>query len=121
MNRRCSDRTRKTWPDYGGRGITVCPEWRESFEAFFLDVGRRPGPAYSIDRINNDGHYRPGNVRWATQKEQQRNRRSARLITIGTETKSLVEWAEFSGIPKGVIHKRWKRGCPAESLLKGGT
>jgi hypothetical protein len=63
------------WKYYGGRGITVCDRWRNSFENFLADMGRKPSPRLSIDRINNDGNYEPGNCRWATQKEQIANRR----------------------------------------------
>lgn len=72
---RCETASNNQYHYYGGRGITICSEWRDSFAAFYADVGPRPGPGYSIDRINNDGNYEPGNVRWATPKEQAANRR----------------------------------------------
>lgn len=75
MKQRCYNPGATQYKDYGGRGITVCERWRDSFENFLLDVGPSPGPGYSIDRINNDGNYEPGNVRWATAKEQAVNRR----------------------------------------------
>lgn len=75
MKTRCTNPNFKGWADYGGRGITVCPEWTESFEAFFAHVGERPGPGYSLDRIDNDRGYEPGNVRWSTKVEQMLNRR----------------------------------------------
>jgi len=75
MKARCMNPNTTGYENYGGRGIRVCPEWIDSFEAFAAHVGDRPGPDYSIDRIDNDGHYEPGNVRWATRAEQNRNQR----------------------------------------------
>lgn len=82
MIKRCGNPRDRSWRWYGARGIKVCARWRGSFEAFLTDVGERPPgrngsrPLYTLDRINNDGDYEPGNVRWATESEQSRNRRS---------------------------------------------
>lgn len=75
MNNRCTNPRNGAWDNYGGRGITVCAEWRNDYPAFLAHVGRRPSPDHSIDRIDNDGNYEPGNVRWATLEEQNGNRR----------------------------------------------
>lgn len=77
MRHRCRNPKSSKYADYGGRGISVCERWN-SFENFLADMGRRPTPAHSLDRINNDGNYEPGNCRWATPKEQMNNRRAHR-------------------------------------------
>lgn len=77
MISRCHNPRVKSWKDYGARGIAVCDRWRCSYQDFLSDVGRRPDPALQIDRINNDGNYEPGNVRWATRREQRANRRDS--------------------------------------------
>lgn len=74
---RCQSPSHTAWPNYGGRGITVCDRWRQ-FENFFADMGVKPSRSHSIDRIDNDGNYEPGNCKWSTPEEQANNRRSAR-------------------------------------------
>lgn len=75
IQQRCYNPKNKAWDNYGGRGIRVCQEWRDSFEAFYAHVGPRPSKDLTLDRINNDGHYEPGNVRWATWQQQHANKR----------------------------------------------
>jgi len=79
MKSRCYNPKATQYSDYGGRGITVCAEWRDDFEAFFAEVGLRPSPEYSLDRKEVNGNYAIGNVRWATAEEQANNRRNKRL------------------------------------------
>jgi hypothetical protein len=81
MIQRCTNPNVKCWEDYGGRGICVCTRWRDSFAAFLEDLGLRP-KGKSLDRINNSGHYVPSNVRWATRKQQQNNRRKRGIQNI---------------------------------------
>ena len=75
MIQRTNNPNHPAYKNYGGRGITVCAEWRKSFISFFNYIGKKPLPKLSLDRINNEGNYEPGNVRWATMSEQQRNKR----------------------------------------------
>lgn len=97
MNRRCADPTRPDYPRYGGRGIKVCERWRNSFETFFADMGERPSIKHSIDRIDHDGHYEPGNCRWALGKTQQRNLSSNRRVLYEGQEMTLAEACECAG------------------------
>ncbi len=110
MLARCYDEHCAWYRRYGGRGIRVCERWRASFAAFFDDMGPRPGHGYSIERIDNDGDYEPGNVRWATAREQARNTRRNRLITVGGRTQCVAAWAEERGVRPQLISTRLSRG-----------
>ena len=83
MIQRCTDAKRRSWKNYGGRGITVCREWQHNYAAFLAHVGRRPSKEFSIDRIDNDKGYFPGNVRWATREQQQANSRPRKRNKFG--------------------------------------
>lgn len=110
----------ETYTRYGARGIRVDDSWRGpgGFEAFLAHLGKKPTPHHSIDRIDPDGHYEPGNVRWATWKEQCANKRTSHLITIKGETKPLAIWAQLCGIENNTALGRLKRGwSPEEALL----
>lgn len=85
---------------------TVCDRWRESFEAFLADMGEPPTPKHTLDRIDNAKGYEPGNCRWATMKEQQNNRTNNRRITHDGETRTLMQWAERTGIARETIARR---------------
>ena len=110
MLKRCYSSGTKAYKKYGARGIQVCEEWRTSyitFKKWALDNGYEKG--LSIDRIDNDGDYCPGNCRFATPKEQARNRRSSRFITYKGETKTVAEWAENTGLSPSLIVVRLDR------------
>lgn len=105
---RCNNKRNKLYPRYGGRGIKICKRWND-FRTFIEDMGNKPGPEYSIDRINNNGDYKPSNCRWATKKEQSRNTRTNRKITYKGETRVLTEWAEVLGMTKSMLFRRLKK------------
>jgi hypothetical protein len=117
MKSRCGNPKNREYVRYGGRGITVCGRWRDSFELFLEDMGPRPTSSHSIDRINCNGSYEPGNCRWATSKEQARNTRNTRYITLSGQTKSLAEWCEVSGLRAFTILYRIDAGWDDEAIL----
>lgn len=117
MIRRCYKTNRKDYERYGGRGVTVCERWRESFAAFLADVGKRPGPGYSIERRENSKPYEPGNCFWATAKQQARNRRSSRTLTHDGVTRTMAEWCEIIGIGQSTLFLRIATGWSVEKAL----
>lgn len=106
MNRRCHLLTDESYHRYGARGISVCQRWRHDFAAFFSDMGDRPTPQHTLDRIDNNGNYEPSNCRWATRAEQSCNRRSNRVFTHNGESKCLAEWARAYGIHRSALYAR---------------
>lgn len=92
MKVRCLNPNSTAWSRYGGRGIVVCPEWIDSFEAFFDEVGPKPSPAHSLDRIDVNGNYEPGNIRWATPKEQRANRRHQTRVESREQVRKPGQW-----------------------------
>jgi hypothetical protein len=109
MLARCTDPTNKGFANYGGRGITVCKEWLESFAQFAIDVGRRT-EGCSLERKDNDGNYCKDNCTWATRTEQANNRRTNRRITVDGVTQTVAQWARQLGISCHVIHTRIYKG-----------
>ncbi len=103
MLNRCRNQNERSWKDYGGRGIKVCDEWQGSFERFLADVGPKPGPHYSIDRIDVNGNYKPGNVRWATAWEQARNKTTTAWVTYQGVRMSVIDACSASGINYGSL------------------
>lgn len=115
MRQRCNNQAQAAFKDYGARGITICKRWND-YANFAADMGEPP-PGTSLDRIDNDGQYSIENCRWATKVEQARNKRSAKLITYNSETRSLAEWAEYLGISRGALHNRLFRGWDLERVF----
>jgi hypothetical protein len=105
MRRRCHDPKDPAYPGYGGRGIDVCPEWMNSFESFFRDMGHRPN-GMTLDRRNNDLGYCRDNCRWSSHKEQANNRRSSRVLEAFGEKMTVSQWAEKTGISSRAIRQR---------------
>jgi hypothetical protein len=117
MRTRCTNPRFVDWGLYGGRGITICKRW-DSFAAFFADMGPKPSPRHSLDRIDCDGNYEPSNCRWATPKEQARNwKHRNRVLTLGGESLPLSAWAERLGWKRELIRDRLATGWSVESAL----
>ena len=116
MRKRCNKANDPQYADYGGRGITVCEEW-ESFENFYRDMGPKPTPKHSIDRIDNDGPYCKENCRWATQKQQNTNQRSNKRLNFNGESLTISEWADRLGISASTLHSRLRLGWDTNRVL----
>jgi hypothetical protein len=117
MIRRCRDSNHPGFHNYGGRGISVCERWKESFWNFNADMGVRPTRYHTIERIDNDGNYEPGNCRWATRKEQARNTRHNVMLTIEGETMCVAAWAERVGLSSGALKYRLSQGWAHERAV----
>lgn len=117
MIQRCTNVRNPAYKDYGGRGISVCSRWLNSYEAFLEDMGRKPNQEYSLDRIDNARGYSPENCRWATRKEQNRNTRQNTCVAFNGETLPLSAWAERMGIPYGSLRSRLRYGWPIDKAL----
>lgn len=122
MFRRCSGKPRGCGT-YKSKGITVCSRWSlgedglTAFECFIADMGPRPTPHHSLDRIDNDGDYEPSNCRWATAKEQQRNKSDNLVIVFRGAKMTLAEAIEISGLPASTPRVRIRRGWSIEEAL----
>lgn len=104
--------------NYGGRGITVCERWLDSFESFYADMGPRPSAQYSLDRFpNNDGHYEPGNCRWAIPKEQATNRRPSPTTVVFSTGETINRASVRIGVPVKTIQARRERGWPEHRTI----
>lgn len=117
MKARCTDPDHVAYRWYGARGITVCPQWRDSFAAFLRDVGPPPSRQHTIDRIDNDRGYEPSNVRWAVRATQMRNTRANHWLEFNNERLVIHDWARRIGISPATLYQRLQRGWPLEHAL----
>lgn len=117
MRTRCRNPKARQWPWYGARGISVCDRWLNSFEAFLSDMGVRPTPKHTLDRIDGSGNYTPENCRWADKKEQARNRSSSLIFTANGESKTAAEWSEITGINVKALYARKQMGWSDNDIV----
>lgn len=122
MRARCENQKSISYKNYGGRGIKVCGEWKEytTFREWALKNGydaSAPRGGCTIDRIDPDGDYCPNNCRWVSSFTQQNNKRTTPMLTIKGKTAPLTEWARETGLPRGLIYSRYKRGWTGEELI----
>ena len=106
MRGRCNKPKNNEYARYGGRGVTVCDRWQNSFESFIEDMGVKPTPKHSIERVDGNGNYDPENCRWVTPTAQARNRRSNVVVEWNGERKILIEWSEQVGIKYATLRRR---------------
>ena len=116
MKAKCTNPNSTNWHYYGGRGITVCDRWMESFEAFLEDMGECP-PSHSIERVDVNGNYEPGNCKWIPKSLQARNTRKSVYVTYQGIRKHVLEWAEELGINSCTLHWRLRQGWPIEKVM----
>lgn len=117
MKARCSNPKGTDYKSYGGRGIAVCERWENSYINFLEDMGRKPSPRHSLERNDVDGHYSPGNCKWATPEEQAANKQNSIRITMNGETLGIAEWSRRTGLTESVIRRRKSRGWSEERIL----
>jgi len=117
MRQRCLDPNCETLEFYGAKGVTVCERWRHSFENFIEDMGERPSPKHSIERVDVELGYCPENCVWATRREQDRNRSDNIFVTYNGERMILSDAAKASGIGRSTLEQRIKAGWPPEQLF----
>jgi hypothetical protein len=117
MKHRCLYPACNHYQSYGGRGISVCDRWLNLFENFLADMGRKPSPTHSLDRINNDGNYEPENCHWATRAEQARNKQNTFRVTCRGVTKSVADWCEERRISVTLVKWRLGHGWTTEEAL----
>ena len=118
MKGRCLNEKTPNYSRYGGRGISICQRWLTSFENFLEDMGTRPSPSHSLDRINNDGDYSAENCRWATVEQQQRNKSNVGIVIYRGRRMTVPELANEVGVPLSRLKTRLRRGWAVERAIK---
>lgn len=117
MKSRCYRKKDISYPRYGALGIRVCDRWLSGFENFYADMGDRPSPNHSLDRIDSSGNYEPDNCRWSDIKTQDNNRRSNRRLTLNGKTQTVTQWADELGMNREAIYSRLADGWDDEKAL----
>lgn len=118
MKMRCLNPKNPSYKNYGGRGIKICDEWINSFEKFYADMGSKPTPQHSIDRIDVNGGYCFSNCKWSTAKEQSVNKRNSISVSIGGVTKPIEQWAKEIGISRVGLEWRIRKNYSESEMLK---
>lgn len=120
MKARCYYERDKRFARYGGRGIRVCQRWLESFNNFLEDMAPKPSARHSIERIDVDGNYEPGNCVWATRAEQANNKSNNTRIEICGRVQTITQWSQETGVNRTVILRRMQRGLSGDALIHKG-
>jgi hypothetical protein len=117
MKNRCYTKSHIHYSYYGERGIRVCKKWLSSYSSFLADVGRKPSPKHTLDRINGNKNYTPSNCRWATRKEQGEKKSNSVMITLNNKTNNIAQWSRKLGLHRETIKSRLKKGWPPAMVL----
>jgi hypothetical protein len=117
MIKRCIDPKNTRYSDYGGRGINVCDQWMGDFISFYKYVGDPPTPKHTLDRIDNNKGYIPGNVKWSTNKEQSNNKRTNHIIEFNGHRKTIAQWRDATGISYSALWYRIRAEWPIDKML----
>lgn len=116
---RCFNVANRAYPRYGGRGITMCSRWAESFSRFYEDMGRCPA-GKTLERRDVNGHYEPRNCYWATYQQQNNNRRDNKRVALNGISRTLAEWDRELGLNPGMVSVRLRLGMPVDRALTSG-
>lgn len=120
IKRRCALKSCKDYPNYGGRGITICSDWTNNFLSFYnWAIANGYAENLTIDRIDTNGNYEPNNCRWVTLQTQANNKRNNRMLTFNGETHTMKEWSKITGINYNTLNSRVRRGLADEYVLAG--